>query len=139
MWITIVIAIIGAAGLIAVLADAPGRNEIRDLTFSDMDFKNLQDGTYVGEFKGIKSHLRDSKVELTVSKGIISNVKILKGALDKEGKPVKLKGGHSIEELLNNAVTKQTLEVDVISGATVTSKSHLKALENALEQAQPKK
>lgn len=35
--------------------------------------------------------------------------------------------------------SSQTLEVDVISGATVTSKAHLKALENALEQAQPEK
>lgn len=102
-------------------------------------FKVPEDDEIKKTLAFINYHLRDTRVELTVSKGIMSNVKILKGSIDKKGEPVKLKGGHSIEELLNNAVTEQTLEVDVISGATVTSKSHLKALENALEQAQPKK
>jgi hypothetical protein len=36
---------------------------------------------------------------------------------------------------LTDAKKKRTLQVDVISGATLTSKTHLKALENALEQA----
>ncbi|HHV58206.1 MAG TPA: FMN-binding protein, partial [Firmicutes bacterium] len=35
-------------------------------------------------------------------------------------------------------IKSQSLQVDVISGATLTSKAHLKAVENALEQAEIK-
>lgn len=139
MWIIVVVAILGVAMLGGILADAPGRNEIKELTFPNLKFKNLRDGTFVGEYKGTKSHFRDAKVEITVLEGEISDIKILKGAMDKDGKPLKLTGGRSVDDLFNNAIQSQTLEVDVVSGATITSKAHLKALENALEQAQPEK
>ena len=138
MWITILIIVgviaIGATG--GILADAPGRREIKELTFSKVDFKNLRDGTYIGEYVGEKSHSRDTKVEVSISGGKVSDVTILKGALDKEGKPAELTGGKSIDDLFDNAVKSQSLQVDVISGATITSKAHLKALENALDKAQ---
>lgn len=138
MWIVllILIAVIGVGVLGGLLADAPGRREAGKLSFSDVKFKNLKDGTYIGEFKGEKSHLRDTKVEVTISDGEISDIKILKGAVDKDGKPVELTGRQNIDNLFNDAIQSQTLQVDVISGATLTSKTHLKALENALEQAQ---
>jgi len=141
MWIIIVVivAILGVAALAGILADAPGRREIEELTFSDVKFKNLRNGTFIGEYRGTKSHTRDAKVEITVSGGEIKDIKILKGALGKDGTPVELKGGLSIDNLFNSAVQSQTLQVDVISGATITSKAHLKSLENALEQAQPER
>lgn len=137
MWITIVVivAILGGAAVAGILADAPGRREIEELTFSDVEFKNLRTGTFIGEYKGTKAHTRDVKVEVTVSGGEIKDIKVLKGALDKDGTPVKLKDGLSIDDLFNSAVQSQTLLVDAISGATITSKAHLKALENALKQA----
>mgnify|MGYP003765787837 FL=1 len=139
MWIVILIVVIIAAGILAgLLADAPGRREIAGLTFSEVDFENLRDGTYIGEYKGTKSHLRDTKVEVMVSGGDISEVKIIKGAVDKEGKPAKLTGDKSISDLFENVIKSQTLQVDVISGATLTSKTHLKALEDAVRQAQEK-
>ena len=138
MWIIIVIivAILGVAALAGILADAPGRREIEKLTFSDAKFKNLRDGTYIGEYKGTKAHTRDTKVEITVSGGEIKDIKILKGALGKDGTPAELRGGLSIDNLFDSAVQSQTLQVDIISGATITSKAHLKALDNALKQAQ---
>jgi uncharacterized protein with FMN-binding domain len=136
--IVVIFAVLGIVALIGVLADAPGRREIEELTFSDVKFTNLHDGTYVGDFNGTKAHTRDTKVEMTVKDGEIKDIKILKGALGKDGKPVELKGGLSIDNLFNSVVQSQNLQVDVISGATITSKSHLKALENALVLAQPK-
>jgi uncharacterized protein with FMN-binding domain len=140
MWIVIliIVVVIAAGALGGILADAPGRREIAEFSFPLIDFKNLRNGTYVGEYKGTKSHSRDTKVEVTISRGEISDVKILKGAVDKEGKPAKLTGGRSIDDLFSNVIKSQTLQVDVISGATLTSKTHLRALENALEQAQEK-
>lgn len=140
MWIIIliIVGVIAAGSLGGILADAPGRREIRELTFSAVDFKKLRNGTYVGECTGTRSHSRDAKVEVIISGGKISDIKILKGALDSKGKPAKLTGGRSIDDLFNNVVESQSLQVDVISGATLTSTAHLKALENALEQAQAK-
>ena len=37
--------------------------------------------------------------------------------------------------LFSRVIDQQTLKADVISGATITSKMHLKAVENALGQA----
>lgn len=139
MWVLLIIVGVIAAGLLGgILSDAPGRREIGLLTFSTVDFNNLRDGFYIGEYKGTKSHFRDTKVEVTISGGNISDVKILKGAVDKEGNTVKLTGGQSIGDLFDNVMASKTLQVDVISGATLTSKAHLKAIENALEQAQAK-
>ncbi|WP_206172748.1 FMN-binding protein [Acidilutibacter cellobiosedens] len=56
--------------------------------------------------------------------------------MDKEGNSAELTGGLSIDDMFDNVVKSQTLQVDVINGATLTSKVHLKALENALKQAQ---
>ena len=141
MWIIIVIIvlIIGGALFGGILADAPGRREVAELNISEVRFKNLRDGTFIGEYKGTKAHLRDAKVEVIISGGEIKEINILKGAIDKNGKPMELKNGLSIEDLYNNAIQSQSLQVDVISGATLTSKAHLKALENALKQAQPER
>lgn len=137
MWIVmLIIAIVIVGGILGgILADASRRNEIRALSIMPVDFKSLQDGTYVGKYTGAKSHMSDTKVEVTISEGEISDIKVLKGALDKEGNPVKLTGGRSIDDLFNQVIEAETLQVDVISGATLTSKTHLKALENALKQA----
>lgn len=138
MWIVILVIL----GLIAVVAaggilwSAPGRREVQDLTIDAVNFKKLRDGTYVGEYTGTKDHFRDTKVQVTISSAKISDIKILKGALDKEGKPAELTKGLNIGDLFDNVIKSQSLQVDAISGATLTSKAHLKALENALEQAE---
>lgn len=137
MWIFLgVVLFIVAMCLIAVVADAPCRNEIKALTFSEVSFDNLKDGTYVGEYVGTKSHVRDAKVEVTVANGTITEVKILKGAINKEGQPIIIRDGKTITNLLDNVIQEKSLEIDVISGATITSKAHMKAFENALKQAQ---
>lgn len=136
---TIVLIVVGVivVGLIGgILFTAPGRREIQELSITDVDFAKLRDGIYQGEYTGTKDHFRDTRVEVTISGGRITDIKILKGALDQEGRPVETKGGLDIEDLFGNVVKSQTLQVDVISGATLTSKAHLKALEDALRQAQ---
>lgn len=132
--IIVVLIFAGVSG--GILVDAPARREIKKLNFGEVDFNDFRDGSYIGEYKGNKSHSRDTKVKVEIKKGKISDITILKGALDKEGNPAKLTGGKSIDDLFDNVVKEQTLQVDVISGATLTSKTHLKALESALKQAE---
>ncbi len=106
------------------------------LTFSNLEFTNLKDGTYIGQFIGTTSHLRDAKVELVVEEGAIKRIIVLKGAVSEDGKPVNIQKGATIDDLYQKVLDQQRLDVDVISGATITSKTHLKAFEQALIQAQ---
>ena len=132
----IIMGIAALGAIIALLADAPERRELKALTIEDIDFTALQDGTYIGEYTGTKGSFRNSTVEVTISGGKITKIIIRKGAIDKNGNPTELPGGLTIYDLFKKVMEKESLQVDAISGATLTSKSHLKALENALKQAQ---
>lgn len=136
MWIPlIIIGIIGAGLGAGLLVSAPGRREVKELVIDSVDFSNLRDGTYRGEYVGTKDHSRDTTVEVTITGGKITAIKIIKGAVDKEGKALELTKGLTVEDLYHNVLQEYSLDVDVISGATLTSKVHLKALENALKKA----
>lgn len=126
--------IIGGAAMF--FSDMPSRQELEALAIGPVDFHSLKDGTYVGSFAGVKGSLRDATVEATVTGGVVTSLRILKGAVDENGVPADLGGGRSAYDLLENAIAQKSMQVDVVSGATLTSKAHLKALENALLQAQ---
>lgn len=138
IWLVMVIILVVIVAVLGggILISAPGRQEIKELAIGNVDFQKLRDGTYAGEYIGTNDHSRDTKVQITISSGKISDIKILKGALDEDGNPTELTGGQSIENLFENVVKSQSLQVDAVSGATLTSKTHLKALENALKQAE---
>jgi len=117
-------------------ADMPSRRELMDLEIGNVDFQNLHDGTYTGVFEGTAGHMRDASVEVTVTGGEVSAIRVLKGAIDEAGTPVELTEGLTIDALFDRMLANRSLQVDGISSATLTSKAHLKALEDALSQAQ---
>ena len=131
--ILLVFIIVGAA---AILSDAPARREIAALTIGSVDFTNLKDGTYIGSFTGVEGSMRDTTVEVTISDGTVSSFRILKGAVDETGVPLEIGNGQTVLDLFDRVKDAESMQVDVVSGATLTSKTHLKALENALMQAQ---
>jgi uncharacterized protein with FMN-binding domain len=127
------ISIIGI--MIALLVDAPSRKELKELKIENVDFTNLKDGIFIGEYNVTKGDSRNAIVEVVIKEGKITEIKIRKGALDKEGNPVKMTNNITMSDLFQNVIHSQSLQVDAISGATLSSKAHLKALENALRQA----
>jgi uncharacterized protein with FMN-binding domain len=135
MWILIVLGILVLGMGIGFLVMEPGRREAMNLTMEDLDLSGLKDGIYTGEYKGTKDSLRNCKVEVTVAAGKVTAVKVLEGSLAKGDTPVVIRGGQTIDVLFNRVIDAQSLQVDVISGATITSRVHLKAVENALKQA----
>lgn len=140
VWI-VILSIVGVIALGmggTVLLTAPGRNELRDMTINDVDFRNLRDGIYTGAYQGTKDQFRNAKVRVTVVSGAIAEIKVLEGALADEKQNSEIAKGFSINDLFDRVIKSKSLQVDVISGATLTSKAHLKALENALEQAETK-
>ena len=65
-WLFVIIGIIALLILVFLLMDFPNRKEIKNLSFDNQVFADLQDGVYQGEFVGEKGHMRDTVVEITV-------------------------------------------------------------------------
>ncbi len=130
------IIILGLGG--AVVFTAPGRNELKNMVITDVNFNKLRDGVYTGEYRGTKDSFRNAAVEVTVSSGAVTDIKVTEGALAGAKQTNDIGKGKTLNNLFDEVITSQSLEVDVISGATLTSNAHLKAVENALKKAEIK-
>jgi uncharacterized protein with FMN-binding domain len=140
VWI-VILSIVGVLGLgmvAAVVLTAPGRMELKNMTFDNVNFRKLRDGTYTGEYKGIKDNFRNAAVEVTVDSGAVTEIRVTGGALAGDKQTTEMGKGHTINDLFGKIIKSQSLQVDAISGATLTSNAHLKAVENALKQAETK-
>ena len=87
-----------------------------------IDFSRLKDGVYpapTGRGGGQRSGEGKS--------GRVSDIRVTKDVMFP--KP------EWTEQTMKSVIERQTLQVDVISGATVTMKAYLKSIENALEKA----
>lgn len=140
VWI-VILSIVGVIALGmggAVVLTAPGRNELQNMDIADMDFNKLCDGVYTGAYRGKKDSLRNAAVKVTVASGAVTKIMVTEGALAGNKQTNEIRNGLTIDNLFDEVIKSQSLQVDVISGATLTSKAHLKAVENALEQAEIK-
>lgn len=137
-WRVLLVTVLIITGLMlgGILITAPGRAEIKNLSFSDIDFGRLQDGKFTGYYKGVKDSLRNTGVEVTISSGRIVKINAVGGALAGKKQTDEMNNGKSLEDLFRSVMEQETLQVDVISGATLTSKAYLKAVEDALIKAQ---
>ncbi|GJM78519.1 hypothetical protein HMSSN139_10150 [Paenibacillus sp. HMSSN-139] len=88
----------------------------------------MKDGTYVGEYEGGKYKWRANQVRVIVSSGKVTDIQLL---MHKENRSPDFTG-----KLYGRVIESQSLQVDTISGATITSKAYLKSVENALNEAQ---
>ncbi|HSJ54588.1 MAG TPA: FMN-binding protein [Anaerolineae bacterium] len=103
--------------------------EARSLPLDAVDFGKLADGTYHGAYEGGMYKWRANECQVTVSSGKVAAIQLL-GSQDPGSKNTQ----HEL--LYNRVIQAQSLQVDTISGATLTSKAWLQAVENALLDAQ---
>lgn len=94
---------------------------VQNISVSMPGLSNVQDGNYIGEYSITPVHV---KVEVSVSNHRITNITILQ---HDNGL------GSTAESIVNDVVEEQSLDIDAVSGATVSSKCILKAVENAIE------
>lgn len=129
-WIIALIVLIGLAipGGIGWSKLMKEHAEARSLPLNAVDFGNLADGVYVGEYEGGMYKWRANKVKVTVASGKVIKIEPLEGVVDQ--------GNGSTQMLYDRVISSQSLQVDTISSATLTSKGYLQAIENALIQAQ---
>lgn len=83
------------------------------------------DGVYTGTGSGFGG---DVKVEVTVQDGKIASIKVLS---HKDGSSYMSKA----KSVINRIISKQTTNVDTVSGATFSSQGIIKAVRNALSKA----
>lgn len=94
---------------------------VKNISVSMPDLSNVQDGNYIGEYSITPVHV---KVEVSVNNHQITDISILQ---HDNGR------GSTAESIVNDIVEEQSLDIDAVSGATVSSKCILKAVENAIE------
>jgi len=117
-------------GLIVVLLLLFNRGmiEIKNLEISEINISKLHAQRYLGEYKNGRW---EYSVEIILNNGRIEKVNILN---DRCG-PVQMEFYKEInEKIVDRVLNKQSLKVDIVTGATVNSKAFLKAIENALKK-----
>ncbi len=95
---------------------------VQNISVSMPDLSDIPDGDYIGEYSITPVHV---KVEVSVSNHQITNIIILQ---HDNGL------GSTAESIVNDVIKEQSLDIDAVSGATVSSKCILKAVENAIEE-----
>ena len=96
---------------------------ISTITISSVDLSMVPDGIFTGKCDAFPVAV---EVAVVVKDHKITGIDLVK---HQNGQ------GSAAEVILNKVVETQTLEVDFISGATISSKVILKAIENALNDA----
>lgn len=103
-----------------------GTTEAADETAVADDVQAFQAGTYTAEAQGIRSMV---KVSVTFSDTEITDIQIL------EHGETRNIADAALEQIPAEILEKQSLDVDVVSSATFTSRAVLNAVEDACQQA----
>jgi uncharacterized protein with FMN-binding domain len=113
-----VVLVIGIGGFIAV--DRATKSATKNIVVYTQNASGIPDGTYDGsyEISPVKVVVR-----VSVEDGEITGIDILEHQNGLGGKA---------ERIVDDVLERQSLRVDVVSGATASSKAILKAIENAL-------
>jgi uncharacterized protein with FMN-binding domain len=125
----VVVAALAAAGGAGWSRLMKEHREAKSLPLNAVDFGKLNDGTYHGAYEGGMYKWRANECQVTVSSGKVTDIQLV-ASKDPAAKNTQ----HEV--LYDRVIQAQSLQVDTISSATLTSKAYLKAVENALVQAQ---
>lgn len=98
----------------------------RKQTYTISEAGSWQDGTYIGTAEGRNGSF---KVDIIIENGYITSI----AADDNRETPER--GGRAISVMLPNMVAAQSYDVDIVSGATITSKALRNAVAEVLEEA----
>jgi len=100
--------------------------EVSQMTINNIDLSIVDDGVYKGKFSYGKTAY---EAEVVVKNGVYYSIKVSSNRDDKFSKRA--------EAIVERIIENQSLNVEVISGATRSSKAILKAIENALKTSSP--
>jgi len=99
-----------------------GQRKVLKQEINPIVLENIDDGIYTGEFKSFRW---TNKIEVKIENHKIIEINILKDQMFPQDEITN--------QLFDLVITEQSIEVDAISEATVTSIAYLKSIEDALE------
>lgn len=113
------IVVVGISIMMFVLMN--GMDKAQALELNQINLSQIEEGKYVGSFETTRW---TNTVEVTVKEHRITDIKLVDDVM------ITLEG--LSDRLFKNVIDHQTLDVDIETGSTITSKAYLKAIENAL-------
>ncbi len=99
-----------------------GRGKTLNLDIGNVELDKISDGVYTGNYDGFRW---SNSVKVTVKDHKITEIQVVK--------PQAFAKKENYDSLSSELIRNQSLEVDIVSGATADSKAFLKAVENALK------
>jgi uncharacterized protein with FMN-binding domain len=114
--IFIVLVLVVAGGILYITAGLNNSIEVAGIGLS-----NMKDGVYTGNYEGGRW---SNKLEVKISNNKIVEI-LVKDDVTFVDEGVRT-------ELFNRVTKAQNTSVDIVSGATITSKAYLKSIENAI-------
>ena len=119
----VIVVVIGVSvlGLMSYLES--NLEQLTDMKMSDIDLSSIPDGVCTGSYKMFPV---DAKVKVTIADNKITDIELVEHG-NGQGKPA--------EVIPERVVEAQSLKVDAVTGATYSSQVILKAIENALLNA----
>ena len=120
MGVGLVVLVIGIGVTVFVSLSQDSLNQLVKTPITDVDLQTIADGTYDGSYSAFPVTVQ---LKVTVKDHAITDIVIVKHD-NGQGKPA--------EAILEDILEEQSLEVDVISGATYSSKVILLAIKTAL-------
>mgnify|MGYP000858749761 CR=1 FL=1 len=123
--VLVVIAIVVAAAIVVFVTVVipkleEGLKVLDTIEFGSLDLASVKDGSYEGSYS---AGIIKATVRVKVENHAITDIDILK---HDNGK------GKAAEAITADVIKNQSVQVDVITGATYSSKVILKAIENAV-------
>ncbi|WP_026478469.1 FMN-binding protein [Alkaliphilus transvaalensis] len=94
--------------------------EIAQLAVNEINFSEFEDGDYIGEYH--INEMLGATLKISILDNRIANISVIEHQYGLGGKA---------EEIFSQVIDYQSLNVDVVSGATGSSKVLLKAIESA--------
>jgi uncharacterized protein with FMN-binding domain len=125
----VILIILGVAGGIGWSFLTKEHREAASLPLNKVDFDRLSDGTYHGVYPGGMYRWRYNECDVVVANGKVTGI-ALAGTTDPGAENT------NTQMLYDRVIQAQSLQVDTISGSTLTSKGYLQCVENALAAAQ---
>jgi|LGVE01.1.fsa_nt_gb uncharacterized protein with FMN-binding domain len=96
--------------------------ESNNIEISNIEFSSIDDGVYYGTHE---TRMVMADVEVKVKDGKVIEITVLKHECGR---------GYKAEKIIDDIMERQSLDVDSVSGATLSSKIIRKAIENAINQ-----
>lgn len=116
--------LLGIIALFVIMAGygTLGLKEVKGLEIADIDISQVPDGTYSGSYENGRW---SNDVEVTVKGGSIEKIELVK--------PGNASQTAVLEQIADAVIDQQKVNIDTVSGATATTNSLLRAIEDALD------